>query len=238
MTLAPSAAEDMHVHSTFSDGEGTIEENIAAAEARSLTALTCVDHVRHDTDWHPGFVEEVRRLSGQTELELRCGLEAKLLDTSGALDCPDDLAGADRLYAADHQVPTADGPAHPRFVMEQIGKGELEAADVVEAIIAATIGAVERYGSVIVIAHLFSILPKAGLSEAEVPLESIERLAAATAEAGATVEISERWACPSARTVTCFKEADARVVLSTDSHSPETIGRYQHCVEVVAAVFG
>ena len=61
MTRAPSLAEDMHVHSTFSDGEGTIEENIAAAEERSLTALTCVDHVRRDTDWHPGFVEEVRR---------------------------------------------------------------------------------------------------------------------------------------------------------------------------------
>ena len=79
---------DLHVHSTFSDGRGTIEENIAAAEALGLGTLGCVDHVRADTDWVPAYVEAVQRLRGETAVELRCGIEAKLLDTTGALDLP------------------------------------------------------------------------------------------------------------------------------------------------------
>lgn len=38
------APEDMHVHSTFSDGRDTI--NVAAAERLGLLELTYVDHVR------------------------------------------------------------------------------------------------------------------------------------------------------------------------------------------------
>ena len=48
-----SLRQDRHVHSRFSDGEGTLAQNIAAAEALGLQALTCVDHVRVSTDWVP-----------------------------------------------------------------------------------------------------------------------------------------------------------------------------------------
>ena len=46
---APLIAEDMHVHSTFSDGKGSIAENIAEAERLGLRRMTCVDHVREST---------------------------------------------------------------------------------------------------------------------------------------------------------------------------------------------
>ncbi len=87
----------MHVHSTFSDGRDRIEDNIAEAEALGLTALGCVDHVRVDTDWVPDYVAAVQRLRGETAVELRCGIEAKLLDTTGALDLP----AADRRRGRD-----------------------------------------------------------------------------------------------------------------------------------------
>ena len=64
---------DLHVHSTFSDGRGTIEENIAAAEALGLGTLGCVDHVRVDTDWVPDYVAAVNRLRGSTRVSpARC----------------------------------------------------------------------------------------------------------------------------------------------------------------------
>jgi putative hydrolase len=228
----PSVSEDNHVHSTFSDGKGTIAENIAAATALGLRRLTCIDHVRADTTWAPEFVRAVRAADAGTEIELRCGLEAKLLDTEGNLDLPPDTGGADYVYAADHQVPLADGPAHPKAVREALVAGETSAGAVLEAIVAATANAMRRHEDV-VIAHLFSVLPKIGLEEGEVPLELIAELAAAAAENEARIEIDERWSCPSARTLRPFRAAGVPILLSTDSHRPETIGRYEYCLGVV-----
>jgi len=222
---------DLHVHSTFSDGRGTIEENIAAAEALGLGTLGCVDHVRVDTDWVPAYVEAVQRARDGTAVELRCGIEAKLLDTTGALDLPGGIEGIDAIYAADHQVPLADGPTHPREVRERIAGGDLDPAVVIDAILTSTARALDRPQRV-VIAHFLSILPKIGLTEADVPPEGLERLAAEAARTGQEIEISERWRCPSAATLRPFLRHGVPIALSTDSHKSETIGRYDYCLEV------
>jgi putative hydrolase len=230
-----SLREDRHVHSRFSDGEGTLAENIAAAEALGLQALTCVDHVRISTDWVPEYVEAVRAARASTAIRLDCAIEAKLLDTDGALDLPVSIDGVDAIYAADHQVPLADGPHHPREVRAEIQSGARDPAAVLEAIVASTAAAVRRYPRV-VIAHLFSVLPKIGLSEVDVDPELVGGLAAACADTGACVEISERWRCPTARTLQPFLAHGVTVLVSTDSHRPGTIGRYEYCADVVAEV--
>ena len=228
-----SLREDRHVHSRFSDGEGSLAQNIAAAEALGLQDLTCVDHVRVSTDWVPAYVEAVRAARPSTAVRLGCGIEAKLLDTGGALDLPPDIDGVDAIYAADHQVPLADGPHHPRQIAAEIESGERDAAAVIEAIVTSTTAAVRRYPD-IVIAHLFSVLPKIGLDERDVAPELLQQLAAACFESGACVEISERWRCPTAQTLRPFLEHGVTVLVSTDSHRSETIGRYEYCADVVA----
>jgi putative hydrolase len=228
----PRTLQDMHVHSTFSDGADSIAENIAEAERLGLRELTCVDHVRESTDWVPDYVAAVGELRPGTELTLRCAIEAKLLDTDGALDLPDAIDGVDAIYAADHQVPLADGPHHPREVRESLQRGERGAAAVLEAIVTATERALDRPEQV-VIAHLFSVLPKLGLHERDVPPELIERLADGARRHGARIEIDERWRCPSAATVRPFVEIGVPLLLSTDSHRRETIGRYDYCLGVL-----
>ena len=76
------------------------------------------------------------------------------------------------------------------------------------------------------IAHFFSILPKIGLAEADVRADGLDRLAAEAARTGQEIEISERWRCPSAATLRPFLRRGVPIVLSTDSHRRETIGRY------------
>jgi putative hydrolase len=236
--MSDPAPQDMHVHSTFSDGAGTIEENIAAADAAGLEELGCVDHVRITTEWVPSYVEAVRSAEERSTIALQCGIEAKILDTAGTLDLPTEgIDDIDAIYAADHQVATADGPAHPRKVAEALAAGELEAADVIANIVTSTAEAVTRYDNV-VIAHLFSILPKIGLDESDVPLELIESLADATRAGGARVEVSERWRCPSARTLRPFVDRGMTVLMSTDSHRPEHIGQYDYCAQVIRELGG
>jgi putative hydrolase len=222
----------MHVHSTYSDGAGTVAENLIAAERAGLAMLTCVDHVRSDTDWAAAFADEVRTLAHGTEIEVRSALEAKLLDTSGELDLPAETGGADRIYAADHQVPLDDGPVDPAKVRAAIADGEMDASGILESILTATANAIQRLDD-LVIAHLFSVLPKIGIAESSVPEGSLERLAAVAADRGASIEIDERWRCPSARTLRPFHAAGVPILLSTDSHSPETIGRYDYCLGVI-----
>ena len=222
---------DMHVHSTFSDGRDRIEDNIAECESLGLTALGCVDHVRADTDWVPDYVAAVERLRETTAVELRCGIEAKLLDTTGALDLPEHFDGVDAIYAADHQVPLDEGPTHPREVKRRIEEGEMSAEEVVDAILTSTLRALDRPERV-VIAHFGSILPKIGLSETDLPADGLDRLAAETARTGQEIEISERWRCPSATTLRPFVRHGVPVALSTDSHKRETIGRYAYCLAV------
>jgi putative hydrolase len=224
--------QDMHVHSTFSDGHDSVQDNVDEAEALGLLQLTCVDHVRADTQWVPEYLAAVRRVAAQTDVELLCAIEAKLMDTDGALDLPDTIDGVDAIYAADHQVPLADGPNHPRDVRARLESGDLSTEEVVGALITATTRALDRPQAV-VIAHFLSILPKLGLDESDVPTDLLDTLAAETARTGQRIEVSERWRCPSAATLRPFARRGVPILLSTDSHRRETIGRYDYCLGVL-----
>jgi putative hydrolase len=244
MTSAPGSAgeagsgaialdEDWQMHSTFSDGAGTIEQNVAAAAERGLRLIYLTDHVRHDTPWVAEFVAAVRRVDATSEVTVRCGLEAKILDTEGRLDLPPDHALADLLLAADHQVPSPDGPRLPTEIAAALAAGELDVATVVEWIETATIATMAAHPGVLV-AHMFSVLPKLGLSEADVSDERIDRMADAAVRHGAIVEVSERWLCPTLRTMRMMRAKGVHVVASTDSHRPDAIGRYDYCRTVAA----
>ncbi|HVV57071.1 MAG TPA: PHP domain-containing protein [Gaiellaceae bacterium] len=237
MTEQDPFLQDMHVHSTFSDGANTIDENLEAAGQLGLVELTCVDHVRASTDWVPDYVDAVRTAARRSSLTVHCAVEAKILDTSGRLDLPPNLGQVDAIYAADHQVPLEAGPVDPVLVRTALTVGETTAKAVLDQLVTATCATVQRYERVVV-AHLFSVLPKLGLRESDVPLSLIEALADAVAGAGAKIEIDERWRCPSPRTLRPFVTRGVPVLLSTDSHRRETIGRYDYCASVVRALRG
>jgi len=220
-------AEDMHVHSTFSDGLHSPAENIRQAEEVGLKRLCCVDHVRRDTAWLDDFVLEVNRLKAASPLQIFSGIETKLLNQSGELDMPEDVAGVDFVYVADHQFPLGNETFTPVQIKEMLADGSVSQDELFAALIEATTNALSRHPR-IVIAHLFSILPKIGLSEEQVPENLIADLAAVTRAAGAQIEVDERWKCPSARTVEIFMQAGVPVRFSTDSHRKEKIGQYKY----------
>jgi putative hydrolase len=233
-----SLEEDYHVHSVFSDGVSTVTENVRIARQRGLRTLCLVDHVRRDTAWVPDFVQAVQPLRELPGIDILAGVEAKILDRTGRLDLPaaDALAGIDLVLIADHQFPADLGPVDPREMGAAISSGEVSPQEVIECLVEATasaLGLVERP----VLAHLFSVLPKLGLAESEVPDRMLGLLAHRALATGAMVEVNEKWSCPSARTLRAFASADVRLVASTDSHDCKDVGRYASVARTVGVAF-
>jgi len=232
--------EDFHVHSTFSsDGASTLAENTATARERGLRTLCLVDHVRQDTAWVPEFTAAVARYRGQPGLRVLAGVEAKILDTCGHLDLPAELdPGVDLVLVADHQVPSAAGPVHPATILRSMNDGTTTAAQVIEDLCRSTANAIspDRCPRRPLLAHLFSVLPKIGLSEDAVPDPVLADLAWRIARSGALVEVNEKWSCPSPRTVAALAAVGVPLVAGSDSHHCRDIGRWDSVAATVNAV--
>ena len=223
----PALRGDHHVHSTFSDDAvSSIEENVAAATTAGLAELRLVDHVRVDTSWVPEFVAAVHALDVPEGLTVRTGVEAKMLDTGGALDVPVLPAGVDRILIADHQFPGTDGPWSPTATRERIATGRLSVDGALDLLIAAYAAVMSRYpGNQL--AHAFSILPKIGIEEARLGADRLAAWAAACAATETVVEVNEKWGCPGPEALAAAQAAGVALVASTDSHDAAEVGRYE-----------
>lgn len=220
---------DYHVHSTFSDDAlSTLAENIAAASAAGLTHLRLIDHVRAATTWVPEFVAAVSAEVIPEGLTVFTGVEAKLMDAAGTVDTPPGLTGVDAVVIADHQFPGTDGPWSPTTTREKLDAG-LATDDAIDLLITGLVRAMESTAHA-QLAHCFSILPKVGLSEADLSDEHLRAWASAAASSGTLIEANEKWACPSPRSLRAAADAGATIVASTDSHVSTDVGRYDRVV--------
>ncbi len=225
---------DHHVHSTFSDDAvSTLAQNVEAAASAGLSTLRLVDHVRRSTTWVPEYLAAVRALRVPDGLTVLTGVEAKILDVAGALDVPPLPDGIDRILIADHQFPGVDGPLGPSAVRERIAAG-WATDDVLDQFVEALTATMRRYpGNQL--AHCFSILPKIGLSEADVGAERTDAWARAAAETDTLVEVNEKWGCPGAGALAALRRAGATIVASTDSHDASEVGRYSRILPLLDA---
>jgi putative hydrolase len=229
--------EDHHVHSNFSDDAvSSLAENVDAARRRGLRVLCLAEHVRRDSGWVPEFLAGVDALRPVPGLDVLAGLEAKILNPSGRLDLPDGTGGLEIVLIADHQFPTDLGPVPPGEMRHAVESGLVTAEEVIDCLVDATAAALGMAARP-QLAHLFSILPKMGLNESEVPEDALSHLARRARLAGALLEVNEKWACPSARTVRAFAEAGVQLVASTDSHDCLDIGVYSSVRRIVDDAF-
>ena len=229
--LAVDRSSDLHTHSDVTDGTASPDDMADAALAAGLRVWGLADHIRADTTWLPEYVTRIRGLS-RPDMVIRCGVEAKILDLAGRLDLPRRLPRLDYILIADHQFPSADGPERPAETGRRVAAGSTSRETVVDTLIAATCSALTRAPYRPVIAHLFSLLPKMGLSENDVSDEHRAALAAACLSAGAAVEVNEKWRCPSARTLSYLGAAGVEVLAGSDAHRCADVGTWDYLNEV------
>ena len=202
-----------------------------AARTAGLRVWGLADHVRADTTWLPEYATRIRGLS-RPDMVIRCGVEAKILDPLGRLDLTRRLPRLDYILIADHQFPSAGGPVPPAETSRRLAAGSMSREAAVDTLVTATCSALTQAPCRPVIAHLFSLLPKMGLSENDVSDEHRAALAAACLSAGAAVEVNEKWRCPSARTLSYLSAAGVEVLAGSDAHRCADVGTWDYLNEV------
>ncbi len=195
---------DLHMHSTWTDGQASIEEMAAAAKARGLKYIAITDHSKRVTMVGGLDARRVRqqwveidklneRLTGITVLK---GIEVDILERGG-LDLPDDvLAEADWVVASVHY-----GHQQSR---EQITRRVIEALE---------------NPHVAAIGH-----PTGRMLLARKPYEiDMDAVMKAAAANGKLLELNAHPKRLDLDDVACAaaKNHGVRIVISTDSHRPE-----------------
>jgi DNA polymerase (family 10) len=193
---------DLHMHTTATDGQATLEEMVAAARKRGLAYVAITDHSKRVTMARGLNAERLleqwdqidafqARLRGFKVLK---GVEVDILE-KGGLDLPDDvLAGADWIVASVHY-----GQNQPR---EQITRR------IVEALANPCVSA---------IAH-----PTGRIINRRKPYEvDFEAVLDAAAEHGKLLELNANPARLDLDDVHCAaaRERGVPIVISTDAHS-------------------
>ena len=118
----------------------------------------------------------------------------------------------------------------------EIADGRVAPADAVDCLVEATANAAATVPGGIV-AHLFSVLPKIGLSEDDVPGELLAKLGSRLRAAGVMVELNEKWSCPAPRATAALAAAGVPLVASSDSHRSQDVGQYRSVPCTVGVVF-
>lgn len=82
---------DLHTHTTYSDGTGSVPENIAAAEQKGLKLLGISDHIHYLTPKSLNrYVREIRQWDESAEIVVLAGVEANI--TQDGVDITTDIA--------------------------------------------------------------------------------------------------------------------------------------------------
>lgn len=119
---------DRHIHSTWTDGEGTIRDIARRAGQRGLREIAIVDHIREDSDYFFDFQKEVREVSETSGVRILAGFETRVLSFQGDTALPERVReSADIGVASVHRYPMDRGLCRPdEFAPKVSGEIELE----------------------------------------------------------------------------------------------------------------
>jgi len=222
---------DIHTHTTFSHGKGSIEDNVKAAIARGLSAVGISDH-------GPGHVtygvkrsnisvmrREVDRLRPlYPEIEILLGIEANIINPSGALDVTEEeLRQFDYLLAGYHYGVFGEKPVfalgvHTRnFILDGWFHKSTRRQKQINTDL--TVRAIYE--------NKINILTHPG----DKGVFDIGEIALACAERGTLMEISTWHDWLTVDGIRQAAKTGARFVISSDAHTPERIGDCQGAVD-------
>jgi putative hydrolase len=223
-----SIVSDLHTHTTYSHGTGSIEDNVLAARARGLKKIGIADH-------GPGHIafgikrkdikkmrDEIDALNEQyDDIEILLGVEANISDASGRIDVtPDDLLSYDFVAAGIHFLAFGRNPVRSgvrslsNFVSGHAGPGKAENIKLMRKNTANVVKALEN--------NKLTFLTHPGHNA---PVDLLE-IAVACARAGTLVELNTSHRSITAEDLRAMALTEAKFIISSDAHSPDHVGDF------------
>ena len=223
---------DLHTHTRYSHGRGTIEANVKAAINIHLKTIGITDH----GPGHVGFgvprkkiaeikaeIIQLRRV--YTNIEILFGIEANIMGPHGRLDLkPDEISYFDYVCAGWH-FGAFDGftPAGVGRTIENMARGSaakatrkqlLRNTDMITNAIKA--------GGIKFITHPGD----------KAPVDMLE-VAAVCAQTGTLLEINTNHMSLTSDTIKEIMLTNVLFIINSDAHSTERIGDFQVAIELI-----
>jgi len=205
---------DFHMHTDYTDGADSLKRMAAAVRKQGVDIVLFSEHVRHTSTYYDTFLEEVRGLSleGVTAYS---GIETKILDTEGTLDCSLEVASScDGIVASVHSPPPGlDGTPRGWTGMQPEEALELE-YQLAHAI-------VTKSGAHILGHPMGMAVTKFNLN----PLDHLYRLAVACKVSGTAFELNPRYCANTDDWLKVVTRAGCSISFGSDAHRTADVGR-------------
>jgi putative hydrolase len=222
-TISPSSVPkfDFHMHTTWTDGTASTADMYAAALGEGLEAVLFSEQSRKTSgDWFADFAAEVRAVSS-TDCRALVGTEVKVDDEDGNLDLAKEVhAAVDMVIVSVHRFP--DGAGGQREFRD------VTADEAEETEFALSLAALDNPDTDI-LGHPFGMTLR---RYRRVPSEDRFRaLIEKCARRNVAFDISGRYHPDPWQLINWCKQAGASVVLGSDAHTTEDVGRIQRILQ-------
>jgi len=206
---------DLHTHTTFSHGLGSIEDNVKIAKQKGLKEIAIADHGFEHMFFavkrkHLPFMRaECDRLSKKYNIKVSLAIEANLLNKHGKIDIKDsDIKYLDYILMGYHKT------IKPKFKQFwfSIKTKLFHSKKQIEQNTDAYINAINKY-DIKVLTHL-----NYGIKV------NIKRLADACKEKDVYIELNGKRISFSKDEIEYMKKIGTKFILNSDAHSPKRVG--------------
>ncbi|MBD3182433.1 PHP domain-containing protein [Candidatus Poribacteria bacterium] len=224
---------DLHTHSIYSDGKGSLHDNIHAAEAVGLDYIALTDHLwLYSNKWNSWLDRALEELEHEPpkgyKVKILKGAETQLLDKTGKISLDEKTASKLDIVLCDMGWESLGFPEDVSAISRD---------QVYEALVESFIGLC-RNEMVDVMAHPFNLgrHSKMVLEPGDIPVDCVEKIAGAFVEYDTAFEVMNNiwWWHPQLhpkeltqqyiQTVRIFAQKGVKFSIGSDAHGIGGIG--------------
>ena len=213
---------DYHMHTVWTDGKNTSMEMYSRSIEEGLDSILFSEHARKtSTEWFLKFADEIRSLPSSS-CQALVGVETKITDFYGGLDCTDKIIEAcDFVMASVHRFP---GEKSMSKMISNIDKKEALKVE-----LNLSLGVLEN-NKVDILGHPFGMsIRRFGVYPTEEDFLQIIKKASIT---GTAIEINSHYHNNLWEIINWCNEYGALISLGSNAHSVNEVGNINRALKV------